>query len=92
MIASRDEVAGEARWVVLEADGVDGLRWAVTSDPDPLLWELPACTGRVRVVERTDGTRLLEVELSAPELDDAYYEVWLLRPDVLSTRLEPPNE
>jgi hypothetical protein len=39
-------------------------------------------SGSARVVERDDGTRVLEVELRAPKLDDAYYEVWLLKPDV----------
>ena len=34
------------------------------------------------MVERANGTRVLEVDLRAPELDDAYYEVWLLEPDV----------
>jgi hypothetical protein len=39
-------------------------------------------SGSARVVERPDGTRVLELDLEAPALDDAYYEVWLLRPDV----------
>jgi hypothetical protein len=39
-------------------------------------------SGSARVVEREDGTRVLELDLQAPALEDAYYEVWLLRPDV----------
>lgn len=39
-------------------------------------------SGDARVVERPDGSRVLQVQLSAPALDDGYYEVWLLRPDV----------
>ncbi len=39
-------------------------------------------SGSARVIERGDGTRVLEVDLRAPELEDAYYEVWLLEPDV----------
>ena len=35
-------------------------------------------SGRAEVVERADGTRVLEVELRAEELDDRYYEVWLI--------------
>ena len=35
-------------------------------------------SGRASVVERTDGTRVLEVQLRAGELDDEYYEVWLI--------------
>lgn len=38
--------------------------------------------GSARVVERSDGTRVLELELDAPDLEGAYYEVWLLKPDV----------
>ncbi len=47
---------------------------------DPL--EDADASGSARVVEREDGTRVLEVDLDAPALSDAYYEVWLLRPDV----------
>ena len=35
-------------------------------------------SGRAVVVERADGSRVLEVELRAGELDDRYYEVWLI--------------
>jgi anti-sigma-K factor RskA len=35
-------------------------------------------TGEARVVERGDGTRVLEVDLSAADPQDGFYEVWLL--------------
>jgi anti-sigma-K factor RskA len=35
-------------------------------------------SGRASVIERTDGTRALEVELRAGDLTDRYYEVWLI--------------
>jgi Anti-sigma-K factor rskA len=35
-------------------------------------------SGRASVIERTDGTRVLEVQLRAGDLDDRYYEVWLI--------------
>jgi hypothetical protein len=38
-------------------------------------------SGRAEVLDRNGGGRVLEVDLDAPELDDGYYEVWLLQPD-----------
>ncbi|MGY1752296.1 anti-sigma factor [Blastococcus sp. SYSU D01042] len=35
-------------------------------------------SGSADVVVRADGSRVLELELEAPELDDAYYEVWII--------------
>lgn len=35
-------------------------------------------SGRAEVVERPDGTRVLQVQLRAGALDDRYYEVWLI--------------
>jgi anti-sigma-K factor RskA len=35
-------------------------------------------SGRAEVVERADGSRVLEVRLDAGELADRYYEVWLI--------------
>ena len=35
-------------------------------------------SGRASVIERTDGTRALEVQLRAGALKDRYYEVWLI--------------
>ena len=45
-------------------------------DLDPLAES--EASGRAEVVERPDGTRVLQVELRADELDDRYYEVWLI--------------
>ncbi|WP_040337678.1 anti-sigma factor [Candidatus Blastococcus massiliensis] len=35
-------------------------------------------SGRAEVVLRKDGSRVLQVDLDAPELEDSYYEVWLI--------------
>ncbi len=35
-------------------------------------------SGRASVIESPDGSRVLEVELRAEDLDDRYYEVWLI--------------
>jgi anti-sigma-K factor RskA len=35
-------------------------------------------SGRASVIERPDGSRVLEVDLRAGDLDDRYYEVWLI--------------
>jgi hypothetical protein len=71
-------VIGAGAVAVLRGDD-DGSAVASTA-LDPL--EDADASGSARVVEREDGTRVLEVELEAPDLDDAYYEVWLLKPDV----------
>jgi hypothetical protein len=47
---------------------------------DPL--EDNDASGTARVVERPDGTQVLEIQLTAPKPTDGYYEVWLLKPDV----------
>ncbi|SDN16063.1 Anti-sigma-K factor RskA [Geodermatophilus siccatus] len=39
-------------------------------------------TGEARVLERDDGTRVLEVDLSAADPDDGFYEVWLIDEEV----------
>jgi hypothetical protein len=39
-------------------------------------------SGRAEVVVRDDGSRALEVKLTAPALDDGYYEVWLIEPSI----------
>lgn len=70
---------GAGTVAVLQGDGDDGASLAAVA-LDPL--ENADASGSARVVERDDGTRVLELELEAPDLDDAYYEVWLLRPDV----------
>jgi hypothetical protein len=71
-------VIGAGAVAVLQGDD-DGAAVAAAA-LDPL--EDADASGSARVVERPDGTRVLEVELQAPDLDDAYYEVWLLKPDV----------
>jgi len=38
-------------------------------------------SGRAEVRDRDGAGRVLEVDLDAPELDDGYYEVWLLQAD-----------
>jgi anti-sigma factor RsiW len=48
----------------------------VAVDLDPLAEN--DASGRASVIERPDGTRVLEVELQAGDLDDRYYEVWLI--------------
>jgi hypothetical protein len=45
---------------------------------DPL--DDPDASGTAEVIDRATG-RVLEVDLDAPELDDGYYEVWLLQAD-----------
>ena len=39
-------------------------------------------SGRAEVVVRKDGSRALEVQLTAPALADGYYEVWLIEPSI----------
>lgn len=38
-------------------------------------------SGRAEVRDKPGTGRVLEVDLDAPELEDGYYEVWLLQPD-----------
>ena len=45
-------------------------------DLDPLAEN--DASGRASVIERADGSRVLEVQLRADDLDDRYYEVWLI--------------
>ena len=70
---------GAGAVAVIEGNDDDGAAVAAAA-LDPL--ENADASGSARVVERADGTRVLEVDLRAPELDGAYYEVWLLEPDV----------
>jgi anti-sigma factor RsiW len=48
----------------------------VAVDLDPLADN--DASGHATVIERPDGTRVLQVELRAGDLDDRYYEVWLI--------------
>ena len=74
---------GAGAVAVLQGNDDDGAAVAAAA-LDPL--ENADASGSARVVERADGTRVLEVDLRAPELDGAYYEVWLLEPDVSRPR------
>lgn len=69
---------GAGAVAVLQDD--DGGASVASAELAPL--ENADASGSARVVERDDGTRLLEVDLRAPQLADGYYEVWLLEPDV----------
>jgi anti-sigma factor RsiW len=40
-------------------------------------------SGRAEVIVRDDGSRVVEVDLEAPALDDRYYEIWLIDRDVV---------
>jgi hypothetical protein len=40
-------------------------------------------SGRAEVVARDDGSRVVEVELDAPALEDGYYEIWLIDREVV---------
>jgi hypothetical protein len=60
-----DEGSGTPRAVPVAAVDLDPL-----ADSD--------ASGRASVIERPDGSRVLEVDLRAGDLDDRYYEVWLI--------------
>jgi hypothetical protein len=74
-------VIGAGAVAVLDRTGDDGD--AVTTVAlDPLADN--EASGRAEVVVRDDGSRIVEVDLDAPALDDdAYYEIWLIDPDVV---------
>jgi hypothetical protein len=40
-------------------------------------------SGRAQVIVRDDGSRVVQVDLDAPALDDGYYEVWLIDSEVV---------
>ncbi|RBY96412.1 ABC transporter substrate-binding protein [Blastococcus sp. TF02-8] len=73
-------VAG-AGVTALVRGGDDDTRQLTTVALDPLTDE--RASGRAEVVVRGDGSRALEVQLDAPALDDEYYELWLIEPDVV---------
>jgi hypothetical protein len=74
-------VIGAGAVAVLDRTGDDGD--AITTVAlDPLADN--EASGRAEVVVREDGSRIVEVDLDAPALDDdAYYEIWLIDPDVV---------
>ncbi|NEK58897.1 anti-sigma factor [Geodermatophilus sabuli] len=53
----------------------DGLTVAAAA-LDPL--EESGASGEARVLERGDGTRTLRLDLTAADLEDGFYEVWLI--------------
>ncbi|MDP5185413.1 anti-sigma factor [Blastococcus sp. BMG 814] len=61
--------------------GDEALEPLTTVALEPLDGE-PA-SGRAEVVVRADGSRALEVDLDAPAVEDAYYEVWLIEPGIV---------
>ncbi|MGY1719996.1 anti-sigma factor [Blastococcus sp. SYSU DS0552] len=42
-----------------------------------------AAAGRAEVILRSDGSRAMRVELDAPEVEDGYYEIWLIEPGIV---------
>ena len=69
-------VAGLAGAVALSRDDASQVVAGATLDP----LDDDGSSGRAEVRDRATG-RVLEVDLDAPELDDGYYEVWLLQAD-----------
>jgi hypothetical protein len=72
-------VVGAGAVAVLSDDG-DGVEAVETVALDPLADN--DASGRAEVVVRDDGSRALEVQLTAPALTDGYYEVWLIEPSI----------
>ena len=72
-------VVGAGAVVVLnDSDGVEAVE---TIALDPL--DDNDATGQAEVLVRDDGSRALEVQLTAPALDDGFYEVWLIEPSIV---------
>ncbi|MGY1644169.1 anti-sigma factor [Geodermatophilus sp. SYSU D00703] len=65
--------------VVLGTRGGEGLT-VTAAALEPL--DDSGASGEARVLERSDGSLVLDVDLTAAELEDEYYEVWLLDPEV----------
>jgi len=75
-------VVGAGAVAVLSGDdGDDGGETVEAVALDPLADN--EASGQAAVVEREDGSRVLEVDLQADELDDGYYEIWLIDTDVV---------
>ncbi|RFU21448.1 anti-sigma factor [Geodermatophilus marinus] len=75
---------GAAAVALGTADGDEGLQVAAAALA-PL--DDRGATGEATVVERDDGSRVLELQLDAADVPDGYYEVWLL--DEAVSRLVP---
>ncbi|MGY1837110.1 anti-sigma factor [Blastococcus sp. SYSU DS0510] len=61
--------------------GEDGVEPLTTVALEPL--EGQPASGRAEVVVRADGSRAVEVDLDAPAVEDAYYEIWLIEPGIV---------
>ena len=72
-------VVGAGAVAVLNS-GDDDAEAVETVALDPLAGN--EASGQAEVVVRKDGSRALEVQLTAPALDDGYYEVWLIEPSI----------
>ena len=72
-------VVGAGAVAVLRDDG-DGVEAVESVALDPLAEN--DASGRAEVIVRDDGSRALEVQLTAPALRDGYYEVWLIEPSI----------
>jgi anti-sigma-K factor RskA len=67
-------VVGAGAVAAVQSTGEDGEAVATVQ-----LDLLPEATGSADVVVRDDGSRVLEIDLDAPALDDSsYYEVWVI--------------
>ena len=67
--------------VVVLGDRDDDGEQVVAVALDPLADN--EASGRAEVIVRDDGSRVVEVDLDAPALDDGYYEVWLIDSEVV---------
>jgi hypothetical protein len=66
---------------VAVVQGQDGGEAVTAVALDPLADN--EASGRAEVIEQSDGSRVVEVDLDAPQLDDGYYEIWLIDRDVV---------
>jgi hypothetical protein len=73
-------VVGAGAVAVLRGGDSEDVRAVETVALDPLADN--DASGSAEVVVRDDGSRALEVKLTAPTLDDGYYEVWLIEPSI----------
>lgn len=73
-------VIGAGAVAVVQRDD-DGGEQVTAIALDPLTDE--DASGRAEIVRRDDGTRVVQLELDAPQLQDAYYELWLIDRDVV---------
>jgi hypothetical protein len=72
-------VVGAGAMAVLDRDEAGDPVTTVALDP---LADNDA-SGRAEIIEQDDGSRVVQLELDAPALDDEYYEVWLIDQDVV---------